>query len=104
MPLGKSYITCVDNCLIGADTDNTALKLQQEIPDIMMMAAFYLTKWASSSELVMDGIDPAKRASLALVEFDSSDPLKTLGVSWDLAQDCLNSSQIDELGNWCLKG
>ncbi|XP_068757631.1 uncharacterized protein [Montipora capricornis] len=31
----------------------------------------------------MDAIDPAKRASSPFVEFNSSDPLKALGVSWD---------------------
>ena len=78
----------VDDCLTGADTDVSALKLQQEMSEIMMTAAFNLTKWASNSEFVMDGIDPAKRASSSLVEFDSSDPLKALGVSWDLTTDC----------------
>lgn len=48
----------VDDCLMGADTDNSAMKLQQEMSDIMMTAAFNLTKWASNSELVMDSIDP----------------------------------------------
>ncbi|XP_068717084.1 uncharacterized protein [Montipora capricornis] len=52
-----------------------------------MTAAFNLTKWASNSELVMDAIDPAKRASSPFVEFNSSDPLKALGVSWDLNSD-----------------
>jgi len=32
----------VDDCLTGADTDNSALKLQQEMSDIMMAAAFNL--------------------------------------------------------------
>ena len=78
----------VDDCLTGADTDSSALKLQQEMSDIMMAAAFNLTKWASNSNLVMDGIDPDKRATSLLVECDSSEPLKALGVSWDLISDC----------------
>ena len=78
----------VDDCLTGADTDSSALKLRQEMSDIMMAAAFNLTKWASNSETVMDSIEPAKRASSSLVEFDSSEPLKALGVSWDLVSDC----------------
>ena len=54
----------------------------------MMAAAFNLTKWASNSKLVMDGIDPDKRATSLLVECDSRGPLKALGVSWDLISDC----------------
>ncbi|XP_068684166.1 uncharacterized protein [Montipora capricornis] len=77
----------VDDCLTGADTVDSTLKLQQEMSEIMMTAAFNLTKWASNSELVMDAIDPAKRASSPFVEFNSSDPLKALGVSWDLNSD-----------------
>ena len=52
------YNMYLDDCLTGADTDNYTMKLQQEMSDIMMTAAFNLTKWASNSELVMDSIDP----------------------------------------------
>ncbi|XP_068691620.1 uncharacterized protein [Montipora foliosa] len=55
--------------------------------EIMMTAAFNLTKCASNAELVMDAIDPAKRASSPFVEFYSSDPIKAPGVSWDLNSD-----------------
>ena len=78
----------VDDCLTGADTDNSTLKLQQEMSDIMMAAAFNLTKWVSNSKLVMDGIDRDKRATSLLVECDSFEPLKVPGVSWDLISDC----------------
>ncbi|XP_067049218.1 uncharacterized protein [Acropora muricata] len=78
----------VDDCLTGADTDNSALKLQQEMSDIMMGAAFNFTKRASNSKLVMDGIDPDKRATPPLVECDSRGPLKALGVSRDLISGC----------------
>ena len=54
---------CVDNVLTGADTVDSTVKLQQDMSEIMMKAAFNLTKWASNSELVMDAIVPAKRAS-----------------------------------------
>ena len=52
-----------DDCFTGAERDCSALKLQQEMSEIMFTAAFNLTKWASNSELIMDSIDPAKRAS-----------------------------------------
>ena len=77
----------VDDCLTRADTVDSTLKLQQEMSEIMMTGVFNLTKWASNSELVMDAIDPAKRASSPFVEFNPSDPLKALGVSWDLNSD-----------------
>ena len=53
----------VDDVLTGADTVDSTVKLQQDMSEIMMKAAFNLTKWASNSELVMDAIAPAKRAS-----------------------------------------
>ena len=59
-----------------------------EMEALMTTAAFNLTKWASISKLVMDGIDPDKRATSLLVEYDSREPLKALGVSWDLISDC----------------
>ena len=67
----------VDDVLTGADTVDSTVKLQQDMSEIMMKAAFNLTKWASNSELVMDAIAPAKRASSSLVEFES----------WDLTSD-----------------
>ena len=70
MPQEKCYNMYVDDCLTGTDTDSSALKLQQEMSDIMMAAAFNLTKWASNSTLVMEGIDPDKRATSLLVECD----------------------------------
>ncbi|XP_078364199.1 uncharacterized protein LOC144648546 [Oculina patagonica] len=87
----------VDDCLTGADTDNSAMKLQQEMSEIMMTAAFNLTKWASNSELVMDSIDPKKRASSPLVKFNSCEPLKALGVSWDLTSDCFRFIAPNEM-------
>ena len=77
----------VDDVLTGADTVNSTMKLQQDMSEIMMKAAFNLTKWASNSELVMDAIAPAKRGSSSLVEFESSEPVKALVVSWDLTSD-----------------
>ena len=77
MQLKKSYKICMDS----------TLKLQQDMSEIMMKAAFNLIKWISNSELVMEAIDSAKRASSPFEEFNSSDPLKALGVSWDLNSD-----------------
>ncbi|XP_078371406.1 uncharacterized protein LOC144655058 [Oculina patagonica] len=73
------------------------MKLQQEMSEIMMTAAFNLTKWASNSELVMDSIDPEKRASSPLVKFDSCELLKALGVSWDLTSDCFGFIAPNEM-------
>ena len=87
----------VDESLTGAETDGSALKLQQEMSEIMFTAAFNLTKWARNSELVMDSIDPVKKASLPLVKFDSSETLKALGVSWDLTSDCFRFLAPDSI-------
>ena len=78
----------VDDCLTGAETVENALSLQRELTEIMKSAGFNLTKWASSSNLVMENIDPEQRASSSLIEFGANEPLKALGVSWDLNSDC----------------
>jgi len=76
----------VDDCPTGADTVDSTLRLQQEMSEIMVTTACNLTKWASNSELVMDALimTQLKRASSPFMEFNSIDPLKALGVSWDL--------------------
>lgn len=73
----------MDDCLTEADTDNSALKLHQDISNIKI-AAFNLKKWASILNLVKDSIDPDKKGTSLLMECDSSEPLRSLGVLWDL--------------------
>ena len=91
--------TYVDDVLTGGDTVDSTVKLQQDMSKIMMKAAFNLTKWASNSQLVMDAIVPAKRASSSLVEFESSEPLKALGVSWDLSPDPMTKRSLLSLAS-----
>ncbi|XP_068728870.1 uncharacterized protein [Montipora capricornis] len=71
----------VDDCLTGADTVDSTLKLQQEMSEIMMTAAFNLTKWASNSELSQN---PFPRVWLKGLQWD--DPLnsdtKAKWLSW----------------------
>ncbi|XP_031560795.1 uncharacterized protein LOC116296835, partial [Actinia tenebrosa] len=78
----------VDDCLTGAETDDAALTLTQELYEIMKSGGFNLTKWASNSQQVMDNIQPEHRAPLPMVDLASEESLKALGVSWDLKSDC----------------
>ena len=78
----------VDDCLTGAETENAALTLKRELSDMMKAAGFNLTKWASNSLQVMSSVQPEQRAQLPLVDLTTDEPLKALGVSWDLKSDC----------------
>ncbi|KAK3704222.1 hypothetical protein QZH41_007842 [Actinostola sp. cb2023] len=77
----------VDDCLTGAETDEAAITLRRELTDIMKTAGFNLTKWATNSQQVLNNMQPEQRASSPLIELTTEEPLKALGVSWDLKSD-----------------
>ncbi|KXJ06997.1 hypothetical protein AC249_AIPGENE22973 [Exaiptasia diaphana] len=79
----------VDDCLTGAETDESALELKNELTTIMMAAGFNLTKWASNSQQVLDSTQTEQKESSSIVNLTTqAESTKALGVSWDLKSDC----------------
>ena len=82
----------VDDCLAGADSPENAIKLQQQLRNLLQKGGFDLRKWKSNSQIVLDSIpatlhDPAQVK--ALTEGLSNAPQKTFGIVWTASNDCL---------------
>lgn len=82
----------VDSVLTGALEDDSAVKLRNELCNLLSKGGFQLTKWAPNSQKVME-TTPLRDTAPTLVpttEPDKmSDSLKALGTSWNTNDDVL---------------
>ena len=82
----------VDDLLAGADTPEAAIQLHDEL---RIMLLFDLRKWRSSSDEVLNHINPVlleKLPTKDLIDRHSATYPKALGVEWDSAQDTMATS------------
>lgn len=89
-PNAKMAITndmYVDDLITGADNEQDAAKLQQQISTVLARGGFELRKWASSSAAVLQSIPASHRESKELLQFDDCDSIKALGIYWFPTQD-----------------
>ena len=78
----------VDDCLTGAETEEAAVKLIQDLRSLLAMGGFKLTKWLSSNTHVMETVpDEEKSKAINKSMPSSSTQQRVLGISWDVAED-----------------
>ena len=82
----------VDDLLAGAESEEEAVELYQELRELLLKGGFNLKKWRSSSAEVLKSI-PSELQELIpkqeLVDDHSANYPKTLGITWD--------SRLDEM-------
>ncbi|XP_055623472.1 uncharacterized protein LOC129766899 [Toxorhynchites rutilus septentrionalis] len=76
--------TYMDDIITGADAADLAIELRMQLDKMMSAGGFHLRKWASSSQLVLEGI---KEENLAIrdlegINLDPDPSVKTLGLTW----------------------
>lgn len=71
----------VDDLLMGADTEEEAILLANEISVILSKAGFHLRKWASNSICVSQGIQTGDQREI--IDFGNNENTKTLGMFWN---------------------
>ena len=90
----------VDDVLTGALEDDSAVKLRNELCNLLSKGGFQLTKWASNSQKVMGTTPLRDRAPMHVPTSEPktmSDSLKALCTSWNIKDDILlfsNASSI----------
>ena len=90
----------VDDCLTGAEDNESVFQLYQEATGMMKSGGFELVKWASNSKEVLVRIPQDQRATKNVIETESEgDPLKALGISWDTETDEFLFNQGKKLTN-----
>ncbi|XP_048481684.1 uncharacterized protein LOC119693389 [Plutella xylostella] len=77
----------MDDFLDGADSVNDAVKLAQEVTEILKKGGFLLTKWSSNDIEFMKSIDEDQRSVNAQVNLNLDGTVKALGIVWNLSQD-----------------
>ena len=85
----------MDDLLAGADTPEEAVRLHVELRGMLAKGGFDLRKWHSSSQHVLDQIQPdllEQMPTQDLVDRHSANYPKALGVAWDSSQDTMGTS------------
>ena len=87
----------VDDLLGSVANDDTAIKLRQEVQELLHEGSFHLRKWRSKSVAVLESIPKEDRAQNAMMclEQKTDSPastVKALGVAWDASSDTFTFS------------
>lgn len=72
----------VDDLITGADDEESAVVLQNDISSTLSRGGFELRKWASSNEKVLQAIPPNQRERKELLQFKNDESIKALGIYW----------------------
>ncbi|XP_053686784.1 uncharacterized protein LOC128736332 [Sabethes cyaneus] len=79
--------TYVDDVLIGADSEEEAVLLRQQVTNIFASGGFHLRKWASNSATVLQDI-PVEDIEMQLpIELNNTHTIKALGIHWQPCSD-----------------
>ncbi|XP_043496425.1 uncharacterized protein LOC122520402 [Polistes fuscatus] len=74
----------VDDLLTGARTVREAKQVRDELISITAGAGMHLRQWASNCAEILKDLDTADNN---IINLDSSETIKTLGVNWNAAED-----------------
>jgi len=91
---------CVDDLLTGAPEDDSAIKLRNELCNLLSKGGFQLTKRASNSQRVMETTPLCDRTPTRVPTSEPekmSDSLKALGSSWNIKDDILMFSNTSSI-------
>lgn len=78
----------VDDCVVGADTIESALELKAQLISLLKKGGFELGKWASNSPEILSAVDPSVNVQ-ATLPFDKEEQnvIKVLGLHWNPNSD-----------------
>ncbi|XP_065076070.1 uncharacterized protein LOC135699709 [Ochlerotatus camptorhynchus] len=79
----------VDDLFSGADSEEEAIELREQLDTLLSKGGFTLRKWASNIPAVLHDVSPDNRALQPSVDFDRDQCIKTLGLHWEPSTDCL---------------
>ncbi|XP_046810948.1 uncharacterized protein LOC124420806 [Lucilia cuprina] len=77
----------VDDVLGGAHTLSSALKVRDELIDVLTSAGFSLRKWTSNNDFLLQGLSPSHLLGAEFLKLSDSCTTKTLGLRWNAGCD-----------------
>lgn len=95
----------VDDCLGGAESIEEAVKLRDELIDLLQRGGFTLRKFTSNKLEVLNGLSAAQIGTQSPLTFVAHETVKTLGIGWQPEHDTLvfNSKIAHPLGGHVTK-
>lgn len=76
----------IDDALTGADSEAEAIRLREDLQNLLARGGFVIRKWCSNSAAVLAGVPEEDKEKLKKID-DSNDTVKTLGMLWDPHND-----------------
>ncbi|XP_053687244.1 uncharacterized protein LOC128736781 [Sabethes cyaneus] len=91
----------IDDYIGGADSEEEAILLRQELKQLLSKGGFRLRKWVSSSKNLLAGLAADELGTSSTLSFDQ-ELVKTLGVNWQPGPDLLSidASGLTVNGQW----
>ncbi|XP_054272649.1 uncharacterized protein LOC128992929 [Macrosteles quadrilineatus] len=77
----------VDDLVTGASTVDEALKLKDEVINLLHKGHFGLSKWASNSQEILNAINPSKHIKQINLSSSEDSNVKILGLQWNPSSD-----------------
>lgn len=78
----------MDDCLKSVETIEEAIKIQEELRNLLARGGFRLTKWMSNNKDVIHAVPESERApSVQSLAIDELPTERTLGVEWKIESD-----------------
>lgn len=72
----------VDDCITGANTEEGAMELTEELRNITKACGFRLLKWSSNSKQVLKALPEDHVECYAPLHFDNDESIKALDIHW----------------------
>ena len=80
----------VDDCPTTVNDEREGIQLVKDLKELLSKGRFHLTKWISSSQEVVQSIEPEERAKVvAQVDIGDACNERALGMQWNVRTDCL---------------
>lgn len=90
--------TYMDDILTGADSIAAACQLQQEVTGLLAKGCFDAHKWcANHPDILQDVPDALRGNSFEVTDDNSKTTVKTLGVTWNPAEDWFSVSVSEDI-------
>lgn len=84
--------TYVDDIISGADTEEAALELQEQLIRLLRQGGFELRKWVSNSTRLLQALPEGHRESPVFLQESKSPQFSILGLHWSPTTDCFTYS------------
>ena len=90
-PLTSDIVTnnfYVDDCPVSFKSEEEAIRIVEDLTQLLKKGGFYLTKWAKNNPKVLSSIPEKERSTeLQNLEFQAASNQPVLEIQWNLKED-----------------